>query len=77
MMVLHHSVGPGNARTSFTGAQEGFRNDCLSKKISSDWLVTCITRITSDSFGAEHSNRSSLTSEFQIKTIDAEACANA
>ncbi len=30
MMVLHHSVGPGNARPSFTGALGGFRFESRS-----------------------------------------------
>ena len=76
MMVLHHSVGLGNARTSFTGALGGFRFESLSKKIKSTWLVVCIARRTNESFGAEHSNRSFSTSEFQNTSIDAEACAN-
>lgn len=76
MMVLHHSVGLGNARTSFTGASEGFRSDSLSKRINSDWLVICIARSTNESFGTEHSRRSFLTTEFQNTSIGTEACAN-
>jgi len=76
MMVLHHSVGLGNARPSFPKAREGFRCDSLSKEINSDWLVICNASSTNDSFGTEHSKRSFLTSEFQNTSIDAEACAN-
>lgn len=77
MMVLHHSVGPGNARTSFTGALGGFRFESLSKMINRDWLVVCIARSTNESFGAEHSKCSFLTSVFQNTIIDAEVFANA
>ncbi len=76
MMVLYHLVGQGNAHRSLPKALEGFRNDCLSKMTNSYWHETCVARSTIDSFGAEHSNRSLLASEFQIKTIDAEAFAN-
>jgi len=34
MMVLHHSVGPGNARPSFTRALGGFRFESRLSRVS-------------------------------------------